>query len=107
MLNGSRPASARLIFGKFYLHSPIRFRKDVRGANRISASKLYEAARTLSVPISFFFENIPQDGPIDEGTSAFLYAADAVPLAQAFARIGTPAHRQAIIELMRELAEAS
>ena len=79
--------------------------KYERGANRISASKLYDAAQALSVPIGFFFENLPEDGPIDEQASAFLYTPDAVPLAQAFARIETPSRRQAILDLMRELAE--
>src|ERR1700750_3211772 len=32
--------------------------KYERGANRISASKLYEIARTLRVPIGWFFEGL-------------------------------------------------
>lgn len=35
--------------------------KYERGANRISASKLYEAARFLRVPISEFYFGLPQD----------------------------------------------
>lgn len=33
--------------------------KYERGANRISASKLYDAARALGVPVSYFFEGLP------------------------------------------------
>ena len=32
--------------------------KYERGANRISASKLYEIARSLQAPISWFFEGL-------------------------------------------------
>src|SRR6195952_1505577 len=39
--------------------------KYERGANRVSASKLYEIARSLSAPISYFFDGLsdPQAGP--------------------------------------------
>jgi transcriptional regulator with XRE-family HTH domain len=36
--------------------------KYERGANRISASKLYDAARALEVTIPYFFEGLPEDG---------------------------------------------
>src|SRR3954464_8804994 len=38
--------------------------KYERGANRVSASKLYEIAKTLQVPVSFFFDGLadPMDG---------------------------------------------
>jgi len=41
--------------------------KYERGANRISASKLYEIARALRVPIAWFFEGLsdPEAGPAD------------------------------------------
>jgi transcriptional regulator with XRE-family HTH domain len=32
--------------------------KYERGANRVSASKLYEIAKTLQVPVSFFFDGL-------------------------------------------------
>lgn len=32
------------------------------GRNRISASRLFESARLLGVPISYFFEGLEQDG---------------------------------------------
>lgn len=35
--------------------------KYERGANRIGASRLYEIARILDVPLSFFFDDLPDD----------------------------------------------
>ena len=36
--------------------------KYERGANRISASRLFELSRVLEVPVAFFFEEIPVAG---------------------------------------------
>jgi len=33
--------------------------KYEKGSNRISASRLYSAAKTLGVPVQFFFEDLP------------------------------------------------
>lgn len=42
--------------------------KYENGANRISASKLYQIARKLEVPVAYFFEGLPEDGerPLEE-----------------------------------------
>lgn len=42
-----------------------QIQKYERGANRVSASKLYETARCLGVPVSYFFEGLPD--PTDGG----------------------------------------
>lgn len=36
--------------------------KYEKGTNRVSASKLFETARGLHVPIAFFFEGLPETG---------------------------------------------
>src|ERR1019366_7183127 len=36
--------------------------KYERGANRISASRLFQLARALEVPVAFFFEEMPATG---------------------------------------------
>lgn len=36
-----------------------QIQKYERGANRISSSRLYEFARVLDVPVSFFFDEMP------------------------------------------------
>lgn len=43
--------------------------KYEKGGNRVSASKLYETAKILQVPISFFFDDLP-DPVTGEGGSA-------------------------------------
>jgi transcriptional regulator with XRE-family HTH domain len=35
--------------------------KNERGANRFSASRLYEAARVLDVPVGYFYEDMPAE----------------------------------------------
>ncbi len=44
------------------------------GANRVSASRLFEIAKTLDTPVSFFFEEL--EGPVDESENS----VDAAPL---------------------------
>jgi len=45
-----------------------QIQKYERGANRISASKLYELSRILSVPVTYFFEGVEAEG--DAGATA-------------------------------------
>src|SRR5579862_8614725 len=54
--------------------------KYERGSNRISASKLYEIARTLRVSIAWFFEGLsdPVDGRAEGGE------IEAAPFAHSF-----------------------
>ena len=86
--------------------------KYERGANRVSASKLYEIARSLSVPVAFFFEglNDPVSGGVaDQGTDAilhdFLMTAEGVELASLFPMIRRPRIRRRILDLVRAMAE--
>ena len=37
--------------------------KYERGINRVSAGRLFEMARALSAPITYFYEGIGQEGP--------------------------------------------
>ena len=87
--------------------------KYERGANRISASKLYEISNTLKVPIPYFFEGYTE-GETLEGFSEsasekyvhdFLMTTEGIELAEAFPRIKSPKHRRKILELVRSLAE--
>lgn len=88
--------------------------KYERGANRISASKLYETARTLRVAISFFFEGLidPVDGRADPLEAAaqrlvndFLNTAEGVELAANFVKIGRARLRRRVLELVRAMAD--
>ena len=52
-----------------------QIQKYERGANRISASKLYELSRILSVPVTYFFEGVEAEG--DAGAAAGAEAGSA------------------------------
>jgi transcriptional regulator with XRE-family HTH domain len=87
--------------------------KYERGANRISASKLYETAQFLGVKIGYFYEGYaPDDGAehlsvstSEENVSQFLTTIEGLELAKFFPRIGKPNHRRRILNLVAALAE--
>ncbi|MBV9512093.1 MAG: helix-turn-helix transcriptional regulator [Caulobacteraceae bacterium] len=91
--------------------------KYERGTNRISASKLYEIARTLRVSIAWFFEGLsdPKDGRVqgeaEPGAApfaqAFLMTSEGIDLANLFPRIEHPRVRRKLVELVRSLADCS
>lgn len=88
--------------------------KYERGANRISASKLYAMAMTLQVPVSFFFEGLP-DPAVGEPQDAshlsaltvqsFLQTPEGLELAELFPRLGAARLRRQILDLVRAVAQ--
>lgn len=86
--------------------------KYERGTNRISASKLYETARVLRVPLSYFFEGLndpTEGGEGDAGAdtsaiTAFMHSPEGLELAAVFPRIRPPAARRRILQLASALA---
>ena len=83
--------------------------KYERGTNRVSASKLYETANVLRVPVSYFFEGL-EDPPIEadmgEGAvHAFLTTEEGAELARTFPRIAPGRLRQRVLELVRGIVE--
>ena len=86
--------------------------KYERGANRISASKLYEIARFLSAPIAYFFEGLSDpvggtghDDASEQHVHGFLMTSEGLELAAAFPRITRPRLRRRILDLVRTLAD--
>ena len=89
--------------------------KYERGANRVSASKLYEISRTLQVPVSFFFDGLadPMDGSDNDevGQQAerivqeFLTTPEGLELAEVFPKIGRGRVRRQVLDLVRAMAE--
>src|SRR6195952_358760 len=86
--------------------------KYERAANRVSASKLWEMARTLKTSIAYFFEGLgdtsrPQTteaaGP--PPAHAFLLSPEGMELAQAFPRIRRARVRRRILDLVRAMVE--
>ena len=44
-----------------------QIQKYERGANRIASSRLYEFAKVLDVPVSYFFDDMPPDALLGRG----------------------------------------
>ena len=87
--------------------------KYERGANRVSASKLYEMARVLRVSIGYFFEGLddPASPLGDNYASAYnsviedmLSEPNGPQLAEAFLRIRRRSIRKGLADLAREIA---
>ena len=85
-----------------------------RGANRISASKHYEIARTLRVSIAWFFEGLsdPSEGRVEgmaepEAPFAhnFLITQDGADLASLFPRLQKRQVRRRLVDLVRALVD--
>lgn len=88
-----------------------QMQKYERGANRISASKLYAAACKLETPVAWFFEGL-ETGLVDgfeiaddrsAGLQAFLSTRDGLELASLVPRI-RPLERRRLVALVSALA---
>lgn len=87
--------------------------KYERGANRIGAGRLYELARALGVPVTYFFEELEDEGtPATNGVkdaAAGTYNADPLNqretllLIRAYYAIPDPAVRRRMLDLMRSM----
>lgn len=87
--------------------------KYERGANRISASKLYEIARELKVPVGFFYEGL-DDTSTAEGeayTRAWSQVFEGLlsdptgpALAEAYLAIRRKSVRKAFVDMARVIA---
>ena len=74
--------------------------KYERGINRVSAGRLFEIARVLSVPVGFFYEGIGEEGvrPVTQRERMML------EVARNFADISNERHQEALTALARALA---
>lgn len=96
--------------------------KYERGVNRIGSSRLFELAQILDVPVSFFFDDLPEamgsslagyaPSGLAEERATFEHQDDALPLdkretlelVRAYYRISDPAVRKRLFELAKALA---
>jgi transcriptional regulator with XRE-family HTH domain len=94
--------------------------KYERGVNRIGASRLFDLARVLDVPIGFFFDDMPdsmgglgssfrtrltgfaETGEGSEGDT--LHKRETLELVRAYYRITEPAVRKRVFDLIKGLA---
>ena len=90
-----------------------QIQKYERGTNRISASKMYEMARTLKVPVAYFFEGFGagardegfEDSMAESNVKALLLTDEGLEMAAAFPRIASPDQRRKILDLIQTLAD--
>ncbi|QLH40608.1 MAG: helix-turn-helix transcriptional regulator [Defluviicoccus sp.] len=75
--------------------------KYERGINRISAGRLFEIARVLRVPVSYFFEGLEGNGSEDDLS---IRQRMCLELARNFTQIPNERHREALSQLARVLA---
>src|SRR6516164_7259829 len=74
--------------------------KYERGINRVSAGRLFEVARVLSVPVSYFFEGLDSE----DGRQTSPRERMCLELARNFAQIPNEKHQEALSQLARALA---
>ncbi len=100
-----------------------QIQKYERGTNRMGASRLFQMARLLDVPVGYFFEEIPKGitepelGPgfaesaqaplegIPQGENEALHRRETLELIRAYYRITDTKQRRKIYELIKTMAE--
>jgi transcriptional regulator with XRE-family HTH domain len=87
--------------------------KYEKGANRIGASRLYQIARVLGVPIEFFYDGVATEGQTEgfaeSDASHFeidmLSTSEGIQLNSAFFSIRDPKVRKKVLELVKALGD--
>jgi transcriptional regulator with XRE-family HTH domain len=82
--------------------------KYERGANRVSASKLWEIAAALKTPVAYFYDGLTdQDAVVAERDAAqeFMLSTEGAELLAYFPRIAEATVRRKIVELVRVVAD--
>src|ERR1700744_5944841 len=97
--------------------------KYERGVNRVGASRLFDLSRVLDVPISFFFDDMPESlantygSQITRRTAGFadmqdsfsddaLNRRETLELVRAYYRITDPAVRKRVFDLIKSMGPA-
>jgi len=101
-----------------------QIQKYERGANRMGSSRLYQFAKLLDVPVSYFFDDVrmernavqPMLGFAEkeqaslEGSvvadSEMMHRRETLELIRAYYRITDPKTRRKVYELIKSMAEA-
>ena len=90
-----------------------QIQKYEKGVNRVAASRLWDVAHALDVPVSYFFEGLESsvnaqgmsEACGDEPVFDLIASPDGAQLAAAYATIGSPRVRRGLLELMRALSD--
>lgn len=93
-----------------------QIQKYERGANRIGSSRLFQLAKVLNVPVSFFFEGMtlegekrgalaqPEQEKYDGGDQ--LTRRETLELVRAYYRITNPEVRKRLFEMVKAIGAA-
>lgn len=100
-----------------------QIQKYERGINRMGASRLYQFSKVLNVPISYFFDDIPEEtdesfppsglkdneqAPLEgapPNEMELLHRRETLELIRAYYRITDAKQRRKIFELIKSMAE--
>ena len=83
-----------------------QIQKYETGANRVSASRLWDIASSMDVDVSFFFEGIAAEGHKGAGPSDFLGDKEALDLVRSYYAIPENQRRR-LFELARVLSDVA
>ena len=83
--------------------------KYEKGSNRVGASRLYQIAQVLGVPVSYFYEGLEAASAADEGADTgfdfeLLSTTEGIQLNAAFFSISDPGLRKRLLDLIKLLA---
>ncbi len=98
-----------------------QIQKYERGANRISASRLWSMAEVLDVPVSFFFDDmpatllqarghpgaVPDGGASESADDGVMTKRETLELVRAYYRIANPKVRRQTYDLFKALGNMS
>lgn len=95
-----------------------QIQKYENGANRVSASRLYEFSKVLEIPVNFFFENFgsnensqsamgfsDNDQAAFEGADDVLKRKETLELIRVYYSIENPKLRKDLFKLVKSMAE--
>lgn len=95
--------------------------KYERGANRVGASRLFDLSRVLDVPVSFFFDDMPDmvskqsprliatglaEGSAESADADPMSKRETLELVRAYYRIRDPQVRRKVFDLTKALARS-
>ena len=83
-----------------------QIQKYETGMNRVSASRLWDIAEALTVPVSFFFEGLSENGAVVVAGGDMLADKEAMDLVRSYYAI-PEAQRRRLFDLARVLSEAA
>ncbi len=92
-----------------------QIQKYEKGANRVGASRLFQLAQVLEVPVSYFFDDLEledkrhasgfAESKSQDFVLEFLNSREGLELNRAFVKIQDPQVRRRVIDLIRSLAD--